>query len=154
MGGFYDGKIKIKLLGLEATLTEKNNLEIIPFNDDSVVVAVSVDKLEEYLFLGNSKGNVAIYKMNLEEKKFDKLLILSGHMSSISHIHCSSELNLWISSSIDGYINLYTLPLCKLVRSIKLEKKKCSYSFLISSPIPCILVICDECGNSEIYIFY
>ena len=157
MGGFYDGKVKIKFLGVESALIPKynikNTIEINPFNDDSAIVAIAVDKDEEYLFLGNSKGNIALYKMNLEEKKFDKLLILSDHMTPISHIHCSSELNLWISSSIDGYINLYTLPLCKLVRIIKLQEKKCSYSFLISSPIPCIVVICDEGGNSEIFVY-
>ena len=153
MGGFYDGKIRIKLLGMENIINEKSNLEIIPFNDDSVILSIAVDQTEEYLFLGNSKGNVALYKMNLEQKKFYELLTLSDHMAPITHIHCSSELNLWISSSIDGYINLYTLPLSKLVRTIKLEEKKCSYSFLISSPIPCIVVICDECGNSEIYVY-
>ena len=64
-----------------------------------------------------------------------------------------SELNLWISSSVDGYVNLYTLPSCKLVRSIKLQEKKCSYAFLINSPIPCITVICDGGGNSEIFVY-
>ena len=153
MGGFYDGKIIIKIIGLEPTLSDKNKIEIIPFNDDSIIVSVAVDDEEKYLFLGNSKGGVALYKMNLEEKSFDKLLILSDQKTAISHIHCNSKMNLWISSSIDGYINIYTLPLCKLVRIIKVQSKLCSYSFLISSPLPSIVTICDESNNSDIFVY-
>ena len=153
MGGYFDGKIKIKLIGLEPTLTENNKIELIPFNDDSIVLAIAVDNDEQYLFLGNSKGSVAIYKMDLEETKFDKLQILSDHNCAISHIHCHSKMNLWISSSIDGYINLYTLPLCKLVRTIKVQANLCSYSFLIGSPLPSIVTICDVSSNSDIFVY-
>ena len=153
MGGYFDGKIKIKFIGLEPIVSEDNKIEIIPFNDDSIVLSIAVDDDEEFLFLGSSKGSVAIYKMNLEEKKFEKLLLLSDHNSAISHIHCHSKMNLWISSSIDGYINLYTLPLCKLVRTIKVQANLCSYSFLIGSPLPSIITICDESSNSDIYVY-
>ena len=153
MAGFYDEKIKIYFLGIDSFSTESRSLELIPFVEDSAIISIAVDKNEEYLLLGNNKGNVALYKMNLEEKKINKLLNVSNQMSPINHIHCNSVLNLWISSTIDGYINLYTLPLCKLVRTIKVQTKKCSYTFLISSPLPSILVICDEGGNSDIYVY-
>ena len=153
MGGFCDGKVKIYFLGSESNPTVQNYIELTPFKEDSAIVAISVDKDEEYLLLGNNKGNIALYKMNIEEKKIDKLIVLSSQLSSISHVDCNSELNLWVSTSIDGYINLYTLPLCKLVRSIKVQTQKCSYAFLISSPIPSIVVICDEGRNSNIYVY-
>jgi len=153
MGGFYDEKIKINFLGNDSFSIEGKPLELIPFGEDSVIFSIAVDKDEEYLLLGNNKGNVALYKMNLEEKKINKLLIVSNQKSPISHIHCNSVLNLWVSSSIDGYINLYTLPLCKLVRTIKVETKKCSYAFLISSPLPSIVVLCDEGGNTDLYVY-
>ena len=153
MGGFYDEKIKINFIGIESFSTDINSIELIPFNEDSAIITVAVDKDEEYLLLGNNKGNVALYKINLEEKKIDKLLTLSNQMSPINYIHCNSILNLWVSTSIDGYINLYTLPLCKLVRTIKVQAKKCSYAFLISSPLPSVVVICDEGGNSDLYVY-
>ena len=57
------------------------------------------------------------------------------------------------TASIDGYICLYTLPLCKLVRCLKVPTEKCSYVFLSDSPLPCIIVISDEENISEIYIY-
>jgi len=153
MGGFYDGKIKIKYIGSESSTTDDNYIEFKPFNEDSVVLAISLDEREQYLFIGNSKGNVALYEINLEEKKFERKLLIYEQMSPISHIYCSSELNLWVSASIDGCINIYTLPLCKLVRSIKIETQKCLYAFLADSPLPCIVVICDEGEADAIYSY-
>ena len=40
------------------------------------------------------------------------------------------------------------MPLCKLVRTIDVITDNCSYSFLISSPLPCIVIIHD--GNYKI----
>jgi hypothetical protein len=156
MGGFYDGKIKIKYIGFESLAslsTDENYIEFKPFNENSVVLAISIDKTEQYLFIGNSKGNIALYEINLEEKNFEKKLLIYDQMSPISHIYCSSQLNLWVSASIDGCVNIYTLPLCKLVRSIKIETQKCSYAFLADSPLPCIVIICSEGEADSIYSY-
>ena len=74
-------------------------------------------------------------------------------MSAISHIDCNSELNLWASASIDGYINLYRLPLSKLIRSIKVPTKKCDYVFLSASPLPSIVIITEDKNISEILVY-
>ena len=75
---------------------------------------------DEFTFFGNEIGNIRIMKLNsnIKESKMD--ILISDHLSSISYIHCNTDLNLWISASIDGYINLYTLPLSKLLRSLNL----------------------------------
>ena len=73
--------------------------------------------------------------------------------SPISHIYCNDELNLLATASIDGYICLYTLPLCKLIRCIKVPTEKCSYVFLSDSPLPCVIVITDDEINSCIYVY-
>jgi len=147
MGGFYDGKIVISYV------EEKDKwYELIPFNDDFPILSLFIDKDEEYLFLGNSIGNIAVYRIDPDFGKWKPTKYLIDQKSAISHLHCNSDLDLWVSTSIDGYINLYTLPLCKQARTIKIGKK-CSYSFLTSSPLPCIVVICDETDNTEIIVY-
>ena len=148
MGGFYDGKIVIYFL--EERIEPQ---EILPFNNDSPILSLCVDQEEEFLMVGNSIGNVAVYKINSDLEKWSKIKELTEQKNAISHLFCSSDLNLWVSTSIDGYVNLYTLPLCKLVRTIKISTTKCSYSFLSCSPLPSIVIINDESNNSEIIVY-
>ena len=146
MGGFYDGKFVIYFI------EEKKTIEIVPFNDDSPILSVCLDQNEEYLFVGNTLGNVAVYKIEPNIKNWEFIKILSAQKKAISHLYSNSDLNLWLSTSIDGYINLYTLPLCKLARTIKIASEKCSYAFLSSSPLPSIVTISDD-TNSEIVVY-
>ena len=142
MGGFYDGKIIVYLL------EEKIQEELMPFNNDCPILSICVSQDEEYLLVGNSNGNVGVYKIDTDIKNWKFIHLLTDQIGAINHIHCNNDLNLWASTSIDGYINIYTLPLCKLVRTINVITDNCSYSFLISSPLPCIVVIHD--GNYKI----
>ena len=146
MGGFYDGKIVINLL------EEKRQVELIPFNDDCPILSLHVPQDEDYLIVGNSVGNVAVYKIEQDVNKWEQIKILADQKNAISHVHCNSDLNLFVSTTIDGYVNLYSLPLCKLARTIKVSTQKCSYSFLVSSPLPCIVIINDE-ANSDIIVY-
>ena len=146
MGGFYDGKIVINFI------EEKKSIEIIPFNDDCPILSVCLDQNEEYLFIGNSQGNVAVYKIEPNIQNWKIIKIITSQKKAISHLYSNSDLNLWLSTSIDGYINLYTLPLCKLARTIKIASEKCSYAFLSSSPLPSIVAISDD-TNSEIVVY-
>ena len=148
MGGFYDGKLMVYSLE-----NKKNNLELYPFLEEKPILCIELDKEENYLFLGNTIGNICIYKVDPDLKKWNNLYLKTNQLSPISHINCNNELNLWCSTSIDGYINIYTLPLCKLIRCIKVATNKCSYAFLSSSPLPSIIVINDEVNNSELYVY-
>ena len=111
VGGFYDGEVKIISLNSKFSQTE-----LLPFKDRLPILSISVDKEEELAFFGNSLGNVSIAKIDEDPSKFEVYDIITHQMSAISHIECSNDLNLWASASIDGYINLYTLPLSKLIR--------------------------------------
>ena len=104
------------------------------------------------MFLGNMKGNVKVYKKDNQTKIWDPLYQICDQMNEISYINCNNELNLWTSATIDGYINLYSLPLCKLFRSIKVPKS-CEYVFLSSSPIPSIIVISNDKNEREIFVY-
>ena len=148
VGGYYDGKINLYFP------EDKTRVhELIPFESEFPVTSLSVGSDEEYLFVGNSIGNVVVYKINYDVNNWKIIKNLKDQRSPISHIYSNGDLNLWLSTSIDGYINLYTLPLCKLARTIKISTKKCSYAFLSSSPLPSIVVINDETNNSEISVY-
>ena len=49
---------------------------------------------------------------------------------------------------------IYTLPACKLIRSVKLEDNKVGdYIFLSSCPLPCSVIISNEENNWEIFVY-
>ena len=107
------------------------------------------------MILGNSIGNIVIYKIDIENCKWTIFKKRFHQMNAISDIHINNELNLFASSSIDGIINLYTLPLCKLVRSIKVpinieNNGKCNYVLLSESSLCSIIVINEDNNNCEI----
>ena len=148
IGGYYDGKVL--LINTEPKL---ETTEIFPFDEEVPVCIISLSKDEEYIFIGNMRGNIKIYKNNNETKKIEPICQINDQMTELSYIHCNNELNLWASSSIDGYINLYSLPLNKLFRSIKIPSNNCSYLFLSSSPLPSIIAICIDKKESEIFVY-
>ena len=148
VGGFYDGEVKIISLNSKFSQTE-----LLPFKDRLPILSISVDKEEELAFFGNSLGNVSIAKIDEDPSKFEVYDIITHQMSAIIHIECSNDLNLWASASIDGYINLYTLPLSKLIRIIKVPTNNLEYVFLSESPLPVILAITTENNISEIFVY-
>ena len=151
IGGFYDGKIVI--ISTEPRVTQK---EIIPFSEEFPIISIAINKNEEYLFVGNTNGNIKIYKIKGEIEKCEYLCLISDQFSPIIHINCNEELNMWTSATIDGYINIYTLPLCKLIRCIKVPTNKCNYAFLSAFPLPSIVIITeegDEDKKGEIFVY-
>ena len=91
--------------------------------------------------------------MNEDPTKFNFFKYITDQISAISYIHHNSNLNLWASASIDGEIYLYTAPLCKLIRCIRIPTKSCEYVFLLSSPLPSIIIISVENEKSYIYLY-
>jgi WD40 repeat protein len=148
IGGFYDGKVE--LLPID-DITK--GVQIIPFKDKLPILSVASNKDEDFLFVGNSIGNVRLLKLDKDLNKSKLSQTITDHMSAISHIDCNSELNLWASASIDGYINIYTFPLSKLVRSIKVPTNKCDFVYLSSSPLPSIVAITEEKKIAEIFVY-
>ena len=161
IGGFYDGRAIITNYNQKLKSETIETIELIPFKDEKPILSVEIDKEEKFIFFGNSIGNIFVYnKIEIENNNksdvinyhWNKYRLITDQQSEISHIHCNNELNLWISLSNNGYICLYTLPLCNLVRCIKAPNKLYSYAFLSDSPLPCIILISDE-GNSEILVY-
>ena len=155
LGGFYDGRIQIIYFDDKS---EKNRKEIYPFSEEEPILCVVVNDDETLIVLGNAIGNIALYKIDLEKDKWDLYKKIFNQMGTISDLSVSNELNLLATSSIDGFVNIYTLPLCKLVRSIKAPIKKdndgkCNYILLSESTLPSITVITEDEQNCEIFSY-
>ena len=146
MGGFFDGKVLLVPVD-----NKRSMYTVTPFKDESPILSIACDKDDEFIFMGSAIGNVCVYKYC--EGIFKSVHLLSEQTSPISHIYCSDELNALATASIDGYICLYSLPLCKLIRCFKAPVENCSYVFLSDSPLPSIIVITDEDTISEIYVY-
>ena len=147
IGGYYDGKIII--------IDSENNMntatEIFPFKDESQITTVYADKDEEFLYIGNSFGNITIISIesnNITEWKI--LNLINDHLNSIISIDSNNQLNIWASASIDGCINIYTLPLYKLTKSFKIPSTNTiNYIYICDSPLASIIIICKD----EIYLY-
>jgi hypothetical protein len=154
-GGFYDGRVEI--IGLEDKI-EKSRKDLYPFSEAEPILSINISNDESFMVLGNSIGNIAIYNIDIENNKWQLYKRIYNQMSAISDININNDLNLFATISIDGYINLYTLPLCKLVRSIKVpladdKESKCNYVFLSESSLPSIIVTIEDSKNCEIYSY-
>ena len=155
VGGFYDGRITIIDLEDKA---EKNIEQIYPFSEEEPILSICIDKEETFMVLGNTLGNIAVYKINFENNKWELYKKIFHQMGPISDININSELNLFSTSSIDGFINLYTTPDCKLIRSIKVptgenNDGQCNYVFLSESSLPSIIAIIENEKNCVIYSY-
>ena len=152
LGGFYDGSVKI------INLSKNTNIEnkiIFPFISKEPIIVIKTDSKEKFLFFGNFIGNIIVYSINFENLELEEKFFYNGHLTEISAININNELNLWISASIDGIINLYTFPSFKLVRSKKIKSEnKIEFAFLSASTLPSIIVIASDNKNlKEIYSY-
>ena len=130
-----------------------------------------------YLFVGDVFGNLSVYKYEKDKKIMntnkivyensnDKILlnkilnneyiplkILTDHLNEIKYIDYNPRLNLVVDYALDGFINLYTMPTLKLIRSIQTLdfdiNEKIIYVVLISNPFP--MICCTT--HSKIFIF-
>ena len=146
IGGFYDGKISV--IQNDA---DNKQFSIYAFKDESIVTIINTDLEEKYLFIGNDLGNISIMQIESNNvKDWKEIYFINDQLNSISSIEINYQLNVWASASIDGYINLYTLPTCKLINSFKLDTNNpCNNIFICDSPLPSILIICQE----EIFLY-
>ncbi len=116
----------------------KENKNIIIQNNEEIINKKYYAKIDRV-----SEKN--IFKVNIFKK-------LYSHKKRVKYIDFNNRLNLLATYGLDGFINLYIFPSCKLINSIKVANYYNGIFdkiFLISTPFPMII-----CMNQLImYIF-
>ena len=135
--GFYNGFVFIFGKNENEEIRSKN--PIINSRDMSMITALEINKKETEIYLGTKKGSIIIYRYKKEKKDKNESLIfhrmIHNNIKRINYINSNDKLNLFISCSEDGFINLYLYLTCELIGSIY-NKVKCDYVFLFNSPLP------------------
>ena len=160
-GGFWDSHLEINSLPKEGEKKEKENEEqicsTIFVHHCGPVIIMKMTKDERLLFCGTSYGNIIIF--NVDGANLIQNMILYNHSNSITSISINENLNMFATSSYDGFIHIYIMPSSTMVRSLHISKKvKCSINdsnyeelkkeeylyaehiFLSNSPLPCITI--------------
>ena len=168
-GGFYNSKLvftNINYTNYNLKIKDKvNNLNgyytFRVSNEPYIITSLCLkEDKEEYLdnevniFCGNSNGAVFLIEIiNLPFKpKFNVLKKIINNSININSIFYSKNLYVLGTSSLDGFINLYTIPSFKFFRSIKIDNElfTCDEIFLITSPLPSVIILNYKNHDKEI----
>ena len=161
-GGFYLPKLiltTIDIYNYSLNYTEKkDNLKEyesfyfsnLPYPITALCLLHDENELKKFtdfdinILCGNSIGNIFICKITekANKKKFEIIKIFCNHFDMVNSLYYSSNLSIFASASKDNYINLYTIPSYKLFRSIHINEEEfsCDEIFLISSPLPSVII--------------
>lgn len=145
--GFWDGRIEVNTLGLDSKekIYYKKNIYV----NEGPIIVMEITKDENILLCGTKIGCIICFSVHELSLKLIKKL--NCHYDEITSININDNLNMFATSSLDGYINLHTLPSFELVHSIQIcnininsyleNDLNIDYAnniFLSSSPLPCI----------------
>ena len=98
---------------------------------------------ENIKIIGYKTGKIEVYKVN-EKGNDDLIAEIFDHKSEVNHINYNKRLNMFCTTSKDGFLNVYSLP-NKLITTIRNpNKKNFNLIFLSSNPFPSIIVLEQE----------
>jgi hypothetical protein len=110
---YWNGEISV-------SYQEGNSMKLFYYTtQNSPILTLTIDKDEQWVYAGSKIGVLFIFKVNDYLWKLDSTLY--DHTQEITFISVSNSLNIFATSSLDGYVNLYTFPANRLFRSIKIK---------------------------------
>ena len=128
LGGFWNGDIFInKIEDNEKNKKNKaqKNYNIISTNKMSPITIMKMDESETFLICANKIGSIFIYLVNRENKlEWNLTKVIQDNQKEITSLDLNENLNIFITTDKEGYINLYTFPQCKLFNSYKINENQ------------------------------
>ena len=140
-GGFINGEMVI------SDLVKIKGYLLFNDYDHSPVIEIKINKEENIGIVGNLLGNIYIYKV--KEYFWDYKKKINIHNQKINSIFISDELNAFISSSNDNYVNIFSLPTCKVIHSLFVEEPE--IALLSSRPLASCLIYSNKDRKLMIY---
>ena len=95
-----------------------------------------MNKEENIAIVANNLG--IIYAYEVKETTFLLIRKIQYNQKSINYIFISDELNAFVSSSEDNFINIYSLPNCNIIHSFEIEEPQ--FALLSARPIPVCVI--------------
>ena len=138
-GGFINGEMVISdLINYKGYLL---------FNDydHSPIVEIQINEEETIGIVGNLLGIIYIYKV---KEYFWYNIKININNQKIKSIFISNELNAFVASSDDNYINIFSLPSCKLINSFFVENPE--IALLSARPLSICIFYSNK--NKRLYI--
>ena len=153
-GGFLDGRIEFNNLISEQ---KEESISHTIFNDYGCINIMEINENENYLLCGTIHGNLLHFLIN--KNKIELSDNMPIHSDLIISISINDNLNMFATSSKDGYIMLYTYPTFNLIRSIYIpllfkEEKEFLWAnniFLSNYPYPCFTIYIEKKQLFKIY---
>jgi hypothetical protein len=128
LGGYWNGQIIInKLEEQEKSKRNKNlkNINLIQTSELSPITKMKIDESETFILCTNNLGCVYIFEINKGNKLFWNLFKkIQDNQKEITSIDLNENLNIFVTTDKEGFINLYTFPQCKLFNSYKLNENQ------------------------------
>ena len=143
-GGFWDGRIEFNTLNAEQKEETISNTIFSIFG--ACISIMEISKKENYLLCGTKEGLLLSYK--IKKTKIELNNNIFTHSEPIVSISINDSLNMFATSSKDGYVMIYIIPTFELVRAIYIpslfkDESEFLYAdnvFLSNSPLPSITV--------------
>ena len=140
----YEFKLINKLIHKQSDKVELlNDNDDFAKNNSLIFSTLSIYKYNDFNFhiYGCEDGSTVVFKTKPNYKS-SLYKFFHNHSKKINYLNTNNNLNMLIDCSDDGYINLYTLPNFKLIRSMR--KIGIKYVFLTSSPLIGFVAISDD----------
>ena len=159
--GFWDNRIEYNSIPLSSK--EEPIIKTFYTSKGGPITIMSYSEEENILICGTKLGFILYYKDINKNTNFGEPIDFNVHNDEITSISINHNLHLCATSSMDGYVMLFTLPEFYHIRSIQISKKVSEADiseeefiyanniFLSSCPLPCIIIFIS---SKQLFFIY